>query len=79
MGIGFIGEAVIILRKPIDDDEPARLYTKLVQENDVGITIHYGEGEDETTYFIPFSNIRAIEKVESETPVAPRGEQQWTQ
>ena len=76
MDIGFSGDIIAILRESIDEDEPVRMYAKLLQTSDVGITIHYGEGEDETTYFIPFSNIRAIEKAppESENEV-----QQWTQ
>lgn len=74
MDIGFAGEVIIILRKPIDDDEPMRLFARITQLNDIGVTVVYGEGGEETTYFIPFSNIRAIEKPEEE-----KGEQQWTQ
>ena len=74
MDIGITGDVVVILRNPIDDDEPMRLYAKLVQANDAGVTIRYGEGDDEATYFIPFSNIRAIENSEPE-----EGGGQWTQ
>ena len=78
MEMGFAGDVIVILRKPIDGDEPTRLYSRIIQANETGITVNYGEDEDETTYFIPFSNIRAIEKAEEEKPEPP-GEQQWTQ
>ena len=76
MDIGITGDIIVILRKPIDDDEPTRLYARLIQASDAGVTVRYGEGDDEDTYFIPFTNIRAIGKSE---PEAEAEGQQWTQ
>jgi len=72
MDIGFTGNIIIVLKKPIDDEEPMRIYADLLSANDAGINVSFEDTEEETrTCFIPFSNIRCIEKAESPEPETP--------
>ena len=65
MDIGFTGSAVVVLRKPIDDEEPTRLFVDLLSVNEAGIAVSFEDSEEEKrTCFIPFSNIKCIEKAE---------------
>ena len=63
MDIGFTGKVVLVLKKAIDDEEPLRIFAMIERINEAGITATYEDDEEEKhRYFIPFSNIRAIEE-----------------
>ena len=63
MDIGFTGQVVIVLKKPIDGEEPTRLIVNIERVNEIGVTVTYEDNDDDShTYFIPFSNICAIEE-----------------
>jgi len=65
MDIGFTGGAVVVLRKPIDDEEPTRIFVELLGVSEAGISVSFEDSEEEKrTCFIPFSNIKCIEKAE---------------
>ncbi|MCK4327191.1 MAG: hypothetical protein KAW41_01810 [Candidatus Diapherotrites archaeon] len=71
MDIGFTGNAIVVLKAPIDDEEPVRIYADLLGVNDAGVTVSFEDSEEEKrTCFIPFSNIRCIEKAEAPGPEA---------
>lgn len=63
MEIGFTGQAVIVLHKPVDSEEPTRMIVNIERINEVGVTIAYEDNDENThRYFIPFSNICGIEE-----------------
>ena len=65
MDIGFTGGAVVVLRKPIDDEEPTRIFVELLGVSEAGVSVSFEDSEEEKrTCFIPFSNIKCIEKAE---------------
>ncbi len=78
--IGFTGKAIIILNKPIDDEFQARFFCTIERATDVGVFITYEDDDEEShMVFVPYGNVRGIEKYEeppAETPVGqtPQGQ-----
>ncbi|MFC2175272.1 hypothetical protein ACFLQ2_05440, partial [archaeon] len=78
--IGFTGKAIVILNKPIDDEFPTRFFAFVERVTEKGVFITYEDlDEDAHKIFIPFGNLRGIEKDESpDEPQAENVEQNST-
>ena len=63
MDIGITGEAILVLKKPIDESEPTRIFVNIERALDTGVLLNFEDSDDtKRTAFVPYSNIRAIER-----------------
>ena len=46
MDIGITGEAILVLKKPIDESEPTRLFVNIERAMDAGVLVNFDDSDD---------------------------------